>query len=104
MNSEFTIHQNIAPAAAVFGLLCAPGLDAPAAPPSVPLSITNPQTNALLITWPSESTGGLVLQQNTNLNTTNWAPVPQFPADDGTNKGVRVPPARETQAFRLKWP
>jgi hypothetical protein len=26
MNSEFTIHQNIAPAAALFGLLCAPGL------------------------------------------------------------------------------
>jgi hypothetical protein len=25
MNSEFTIHQNLAPAAAVFGVLCAPG-------------------------------------------------------------------------------
>ena len=25
MNSEFTIHQNIAPAAAIFGFLCAPG-------------------------------------------------------------------------------
>jgi endoglucanase len=28
LNSEFTIHQNIAPAAALFGLLCAPGLAA----------------------------------------------------------------------------
>jgi hypothetical protein len=25
MNSEFTIHQNLAPAAAIFGILCAPG-------------------------------------------------------------------------------
>ncbi len=28
LNSEFTIHQNTAPAAAIFGLLCAPGLSA----------------------------------------------------------------------------
>jgi endoglucanase len=29
MNSEFTIHQNLAPAAAIFGILCAPAPDKP---------------------------------------------------------------------------
>jgi hypothetical protein len=29
LNSEFTIHQNLAPAAAIFGILCAPGPGAP---------------------------------------------------------------------------
>ncbi len=104
MNSEFTIHQTIAPSAAMFGLLCAPGLDAPTAPPAVTLSITNTLTNALLITWPSDSTGGLVLQQTTNPAATNWSAVPQLPGDDGTNRSVLTPSAAPSQSFRLKWP
>jgi hypothetical protein len=104
MNSEFTISQTIAPSAAIFGLLCAPGLAAPVTPPAVPITITNTLTNALLLRWPSESTGGLVLQQSTNLSGANWIAVPQFPADDGTNKSVLAPPASPIQVFRLKWP
>jgi endoglucanase len=104
MNSEFTISQTIGPSVAVFGLLCAPGLDAPAAPPSVPLIITNTGTNALLISWPADSTGGLVLEQNTNLSPSNWVEAPFLPADDGTNRSVVVSPSKETEVFRLKWP
>jgi len=105
MSSEFTIHQNIAPSAALFGLLCAPGPDAPAAPPKVKVSITNTQSNAVLISWPSESTGGLILQSTSNLFPgTNWSSVSQFPADDGTNKSVAVAPAGALLNFRLKWP
>ncbi len=104
LNSEFTISQTIAPSAAMFGLLCAPGLAAPAAPPAVPITITNTATNALLLRWPSDSTGGLVLQQNTNLSAANWVAVLQVPADDGTNKTVLASPAAPMQAFRLKWP
>jgi hypothetical protein len=104
LNSEFTISQTIAPSAALFGLLCAPGPAAPTAPPVVPLSITNTLTNAVLLRWPSESTGGLVLQQNTNLAGTNWNIVAQLPADDGTNKSVLSPAILPVQVFRLKWP
>ena len=105
MSSEFTVHQTIAPSAALFGFLCAPGPDAPAAPPRVKVSITNTQSNAVLVTWPSDSTGGLVLQQTSNLLTsTDWIPVPKLPADDGTNKTVAVTPAGESRYFRLKWP
>ena len=105
MSSEFTISQTLAPSAALFGLLCAPGPDAAAAPPKVKLSITNTQSNAVLVAWPSESTGGLVLQQTSNLfATTAWSPVPQFPADDGTNKRVAVTAAGAFLTFRLKWP
>jgi hypothetical protein len=104
MNSEFTIHQTIAPSAALFGVLCAPGPAAAAAPPSVPISITNTGTNALLLSWPSDATGGLVLQQSTDLTNTNWAAVAQVPVDDGTNKTVVAQPVWPLQVFRLKWP
>lgn len=104
MNSEFTISQTIAPSAAIFGLLCAPGPAAPAAPSAVPLTITNTLTNAVLLRWPSKSTGGLVLQQSPSPSGANWAAIPQFPADDGTNKSVLAPAATPMQVFRLKWP
>jgi len=100
----YCLSQTIGPSAAIFGLLCAPGLDAAATPPRVPLAITNTESNSLLLSWPSESTGGLVLQHTTNLATTNWTPVPQFPADDGTNRRVLVVPTESNQNFRLKGP
>ncbi len=104
MNSEFTVHQNAAPAAAIFGLLCAPGPAAPAAPPAVALSITDTHTNAFVLSWPAESTGGLVLQQNSDFSSTNWTTVPVLPVDDGTNKRVTLAPSLTQQLFRLKWP
>jgi len=104
MNSEFTIHQNVGPAAAIFGLLCAPGLDAPAQPSAVPITITGTPTNALVLTWPSAASAGLVLQQSAGPNAADWNVVAQVPADDGTNKSVVVSHADTNRVFRLKWP
>ena len=105
LNSEFTIHQNIVPSAALFGLLCAPGPNASLAPPAVPLAITPTPTKTLVLSWPSDSTGGLGLQQTTDpFANQNWVPVPELPADDGTNKSVVVTPAEPSQSYRLKWP
>jgi hypothetical protein len=44
------------------------------------------------------------LQQNTDLNTTNWVSVGIVSNDDGTNIGVIVSPAAGSRYFRLKWP
>jgi hypothetical protein len=105
MSSEFTISQNLAPSAALFGFLCAQGPAAPVAPPPLSLSISGTSTNAARISWPSAASGGFVLQQTTNLlANSNWVPVAQFPADDGTNKNVIVYPTTRVQGFRLKWP
>ena len=104
LNSEFTIHQNLGPAAASFGLLCAPGLDAPDTPPPLPITITKTQSNTVLLHWPASASGGLVLQQSANPDATNWSPVGQSPADDGTNKSVVVLPTNASRAYRLKWP
>jgi hypothetical protein len=104
MNSEFTVHQNTGPAAAIFGVLCAPGLEAAAQPPAVPMTITNTGTNRIILRWPAQSTGGLVLQHTTNLAVPQWAPVPVIPAEDGTNKLVMLEPSARQQSFRLKWP
>ena len=121
MSSEFTLSQTIAPSAALFGFLCAPGPEASAAPKPAPLRIGNTGSNAALITWPSSSTGGMILQQTADLTSggsnwltyplniggTNRVRVPQVPADDGTNRSVAVPLEAATNmasAFRLKWP
>ena len=45
-----------------------------------------------------------VLQQNTDLNTTNWVAVGVVPNDDGTNKSVVVSLAAGSLYFRLKSP
>ena len=47
-------------------------------------------------------TGGL--QENTDLNTTNWVSVATAPTDDGTNNTVVIAPAAGNRFFRLKWP
>jgi len=47
-------------------------------------------------------TGGL--QENTDLNTTNWVSVAAPPTDDGTNNTVIISPAAGNRFFRLKWP
>jgi len=51
--------------------------------PTPPLLIITPTaTNTLVVSWPSPSTG-FVLQQNSNLTTTNWVTVPQPPTTMG---------------------
>jgi hypothetical protein len=57
--------------------------------------------NSVGICWPSPSTGW-TLQQNTNVNTTNWADVLTTPNDDGTTKSVTVAPPVGNRFYRLK--
>ena len=69
--------------------------------PGAPLlTIRGTTTNAVLVMWPSPSPG-YALQQNTDLNTTNWLPVLPAPLDNGTTKTVIITPASGRKFFRL---
>ena len=70
-------------------------------PGSPLLSVYVTATNTVVVSWPSPSTG-FVLQQNPNVNTTNWVNVSQSPIDNGTNKFVLVTPPLGNLFFRLK--
>ena len=67
------------------------------------MPIINTGTNAVAMIWPSIPTT-FDLQQNTDLNTTNWVSVGAVPNDDGTNNPVLISPAAGNRFFRLKWP
>jgi hypothetical protein len=43
-----------------------------------------------------------VLQQNSNLTTTNWVTVPPTPNDDGVNVTVMVSPSAAQMFYRLQ--
>jgi hypothetical protein len=80
------------------------GLIAAIQTPGAPLlRIVNTGTNAVAVVWPS-TPAIFTLQQNTDLNTTNWVSVGVVPNDDGTNKSVIISPAAGNHYFRLKWP
>jgi hypothetical protein len=64
------------------------------------LSISNTATNAALISWPSPW-NDWALQQNTNLNTTNWESSSEPLNDDGTNKFILVNPPTSNRFYRL---
>jgi hypothetical protein len=64
------------------------------------LSIESTATNRMFISWPSPLTGW-TLQQNDDLNTTNWTDVLIVPADDGTNKSVTVSQQAGNNFYRL---
>lgn len=69
--------------------------------PGAPLlTIQLTATNTVLASWPSPSTG-FGLQQNSDLNTTNWTAVPQPPADNGTRKFIIVNPPSGHRFYRL---
>jgi len=73
-------------------------------PAGVPLlTIARTTTNTVAVSWPSPSTG-FTLQQNTDLATTNWAPVGTTPADDGTTRTVIVNPPVGNKFYRLVHP
>ncbi len=65
------------------------------------LTVTRTLTNTVVVSWPSPSTG-FILQQNFDLNTTNWVGVGQSPADNGTVKSILVNPPLGNLFFRLK--
>lgn len=72
--------------------------------PGAPLlTIVRTSTNTVMISWPSPSTG-FALQQNTNLNTTNWTAPAEPITDNGTNKFIVVNPPAGNRFFRLVSP
>ena len=77
-----------------WSFIAVPTLGAP------PLTIRGTTTNAVLVMWPSPSPG-FALQQNSDLNTTNWLPVLPAPVDNGTTKTVIITPASGRKFFRL---
>ena len=63
------------------------------------LTITH-SGNSVIISWPSPSTG-FVLQQNSNLATTNWTTSGVI-SDDGTNKSITITSPTGNLFFRLQ--
>jgi hypothetical protein len=57
----------------------------------------------LLLSWPSPP-GGFVLQQNSDLTTTNWLTVTNTPAITNFQNQVILSPATGSQFYRLKYP
>lgn len=60
-------------------------------------------TNTALISWPSPSPG-FTLQQNADLNTTNWIAAPQSVSDNGARKFIIVTPPAGNRFYRLLKP
>ncbi len=71
------------------------------APGNPVLTFTLSSTNTILVCWPSTSTN-FVLQQNSDLGSTNWVNVGVTAADNGSVRCVAINPARGTLLFRLK--
>lgn len=68
------------------------------------LAITlNSQLSTINLAGPSPSTG-FILQQNSDLNSTNWVNAPQAFTDNGTNKFITVNPAAARRFYRLLKP
>jgi hypothetical protein len=64
------------------------------------LTIRLATANTVLVSWPSPSLG-FTLQQNADLNTTNWTSAPQTVTDDGTNRFIIVNPPAGNRFYRL---
>ena len=72
-------------------------------PGAPPLSIFLTTTNTAVVRWPFPSTGW-ILQQNTNLTTTNWVTPLETVNNDGTNKFIIVNPPNGNKFSRLRKP
>ena len=64
------------------------------------LAMTASKTNAV-ISWSASATG-YTLQQNSDLNTTNWTAVGQAPVGSGSELRVTVAPPAGNRFYRLK--
>ena len=72
--------------------------------PGAPLlAIRVISASAAQVSWPSPSTG-FTLQQNSDLNSTNWVNAPQAVSDNGTNKFITVDPSAGRRFYRLVKP
>jgi hypothetical protein len=70
-------------------------------PPGPLLSIRLTATNTVVISWPSPSTG-FVLMANGDSSSHNWVQVAQTPIDDGTTKRVVLPSRPGNLLLRLQ--
>jgi hypothetical protein len=75
-------------------------LQTPGAPQ---LNIVLTPTNTAMVSWPSPSTG-YALQQNTNLNGTNWVTPSETVNDNGVIKFIIVNPPTGNRFYRLLHP
>lgn len=73
----------------------------PVSPPRLVMLLTD--TNTVILTWPAAASGFL-LQQNSDLVTTNWVTAPNAVELVATNHQVVVPMAGASKFFRLKLP
>ena len=69
--------------------------------PGSPTMTVTHSGNNISIVWPSASSG-FVLQQNSNLATTNWTTSGFTISDDGTNKSIIITSPSGNLFFRLK--
>ena len=67
--------------------------------PLLRISLTS--TNTALVYWPFPSTG-FTLQQNTNLNTTNWVGVTETVTNNGAINFIIVNPPAGNRFYRLR--
>jgi hypothetical protein len=65
------------------------------------LSIRLTATNTVVVSWPSPSTG-FVLMANGDSSSHNWVQVAQTPSDDGTTKRVVLPSRPGNLLLRLQ--
>lgn len=73
-------------------------ISGPGNPPM--LAIFIPSTDTVVVSWPSPSTG-FVLQENSDLTTTNWVSPPQTPIENGPNRQITINPVTGQNFFRL---
>ena len=69
--------------------------------PGAPLLTVTHSGNSVMISWPSPSTD-FVLQQNSDLTTTNWSTTSLIISDNGTNKSIFITSPSGNLFFRLK--
>jgi hypothetical protein len=77
-------------------------LEAVPEPPAPGLTIEQVSPSSVLVFWPAPS-NGFVLQQNTNLITTNWVAVTNLPVVVNGEKQVTVSPLVGNCYFRLNY-
>jgi len=76
-------------------------LAAVSTPGAPALTVARTHTNSVIISWPSPS-AGWALQQNPDLNTTNWMNVQTVPNNDGAAKSIIVSPPVGRMCYRLR--
>ena len=77
-------------------------LEAVPGPVAPQLTIERVSPNSALVSWPDPSTG-FVLEQNTNLTTTNWVAVTNPPVVVNGEKQSTVSPTVGNRYYRLKY-